>query len=173
MPTNSTFGWPITNKSDMFKPTAISALEGAAFDTRVTLERARHEKRVATTAALPSVGDYVGQQAWVDNRNRPYYWTGASWKAANGFETGTITLSGVNWAGSAMPLRWTGEMNIALPAGRYTAAPNVVVNAYADDRVVWGSVSRPPTTTSFSVRLICIAPGSAWVRVYWAAFDSN
>ena len=173
MPTNSTFGWPITNKSDMFKPTAISALEGAAFDTRVTLERARHEMRVSTTGSLPSSGQFVGQAAWVNSRDRPYYWNGSAWKAANGLETGTIVLSSVNWSASAAPLRWTGELNIALPSGRFSAAPNVITNAYSTDRVVWSTVARATTTTSFRVRLICIAPGSTSVRVYWAAFDSN
>ena len=95
MPTNSTFGWPITNKNDMFKPTAISALEGAAFDTRITLERDRHELRVSSTGSLPGTGAYVGQQAWVNNRNRPYYWTGSAWRSANGVEGGTIFLTNV------------------------------------------------------------------------------
>lgn len=173
MPTNSTFGWPITNKADLFKPTAISALQGAAFDNRITLERARHETRVASTGALPGSGAYIGQQAWVNNRNRPYYWTGSAWMAANGLESGTIVLSSINWSASASPLRWTGELNIALPSGRFTAAPNVIANAYTSDRAVWCSVSRATTTTSFSVRLYCIAPGGSSARVYWAAFDSN
>lgn len=173
MPTNSTFGWPITNKSDMFKPTAISALEGAAFDTRIALERDRHEMRVNTTGSLPSSGQFVGQQAWVNSRDRPYYWNGSAWRAANGLESGNITLSSVNWSGNAAPLRWTGELNVALPSGRFTAVPNVVTDCYAANRLVWSSLAKMPTTSSFSVRLTCVAPGASTVRLFWAAFDSN
>lgn len=173
MTTNSTYGWPIITKADMYKPTTISAAQGAAFDNRVTLERARHEKRVASVSALPGTGDYVGQAAWVNNINMPYYWAGSAWKPANGVEGGWIHFSSVNWAHSAMPIRWTNVLNISLPSGRFTASPNVVVNGYSTDRVVWASVAGVPSTTSVPVRLMCVAPGGGGVRVYWVATDSN
>ena len=174
MPTNSTFGWPITNKNDMFKPTAISALEGAAFDTRITLERDRHELRVSSTGSLPGTGAYVGQQAWVNNRNRPYYWTGSAWRSANGVEGGTIFLTNVKWTGSAPPLRWSGALNISLPSGRFTATPIIVTNAFAANRVIWSSLSTTPSgTSSFQARLMCVAPGATSVRLNWVAVDSN
>lgn len=175
MPTNSTYGWPMATKADMFKPTNMDSLQGAAFDNRVVLERQRHELRVAATTALPSVGDYVGQAAWVDNRNRPYYWTGASWKSASGVEGGTVEIS-VSWPtdARAYPLMWSGQYNISLPSGRFSAVPHVVVNAYADARVVWGSLLRKPTSTSsFPVRIIAVTPGAPKVTVSWVAVDSN
>lgn len=173
MTTNSTFGWPIITKEDMFKPTTISQLQGAAFDNRVTLERQRYETRVASTSALPATGTYIGQQIWVTGRNRPYYWTGSSWKAANGFEAGNILIKPVSWTGSAFPLLWSGVINIALPAGRFTAVPNIVVNAYMDNRVIWGTPAAWPSTTTIKMRFVAIAPGAPNVHVFWAAFDSN
>lgn len=174
MTTNSTFGWPIITKADMFKPTTISAAQGAAFDNRMQIERNRHEKRVSSTSALPGSGDFIGQAVWVNNRNRPYYWTGSAWRSANGVEGGTVFLSNVRWSGSANPLRWSGEINVALPSGRFSAVPYIVVNAFAKDRVIWGTVATTPSsTTAFRVRLICIAPGTASVRVNWIAVDAN
>ena len=174
MTTNSTFGWPIITKADMFKPTTISAAQGAAFDNRIQLERNRHEARVSSTSALPGTGAYVGQAVWVNNRNRPYYWTGAAWRSANGVEGGTILLSNVKYPASAAPLKWTGPINVSLPSGRFSAVPTIVVNAFAADRAIWASLATTPSsTTVFQARVYCVAPGAATVRLNWIAVDSN
>lgn len=173
MPTNSTFGWPIVSKSDMFKPSTQSSLEGAAFDNRVSIERQRHEKNVATVSALPASGDYLGQAVWVTARNRPYYWDGAAWKSGAGFEAGTIVLNSLSFPGNGGVFKWTAPLTIALPAGRFSAQPYVFVNAgdtatYAN----WGSVVGR-TTTNFTVRIYSTSPTPTSIGVQWVAFDSN
>lgn len=173
MTTNSTYGWPIITKSDMFKPTAISALQGAAFDNRMAAERSRYEINVAAPGNLPN-GVYVGQMAWVRSVNRPYFWTSANtWRTTTNVAGGTRFLN-VSWVGKAMPIIWTGAITITLPAGRFTATPYIVVNAFAANRVVWGTVVTTPSSgSSFQVRIIAVAPGASQVRVNWVAVDSN
>lgn len=173
MTTNSTYGWPIITKTDMFKPSVISAAQGAAFDNRVVLERARHERTVASISALPGTGHYVGQACWVQNINMPYYWNGATWKPANGVEGGFLHVSSITWSGTAAPMQWSNEISISLPTGRFTADPSAVVNAYAADRVIWASVSRKTTPSTIHARLMAVQPGAGAARIYWVAVDSN
>lgn len=173
MPTNSAYGWPIINKGDMFKPTTQSSLEAAAFDNRVTLERQRHEKSVATVSALPSEGDFLGQAVWVTARNRPYYWNGSAWKSGAGFEAGSIVLNSLSFPGNGGVFKWTAPLTISLPAGRFTAQPFVFVNAgdtasYGN----WGSVVAR-TTTNFTARIYSTSPTPSTITVQWVAFDSN
>ena len=172
MPTNSTFGWPIISKSDMFKPSTQSSLEGAAFDNRVSLERQRHEKSVATVSALPSSGYFLGQAVWVTARNRPYYWDGATWKSGAGFDAGTLTLNSLNFGGNGGSFRWTTNINVALPSGRFSAVPYVFANATKTNHGVWSTVASK-AINAFTIRIFSTVPPPSDVVVDWVAFDSN
>ena len=175
MATNSTFGWPIITKSDSFSLTALSALQGAAFDSRMTTERNRYEGNVAGTGNLPATGTFTGQSVWVRAENKPYFWNGSAWQTVSNASAGTLFMNDITWTGSKTPLRWTAARNVTVPANKRHDDPIYVVNAFAADRVVWASLATTPTNSStFAVRIMCVAPGpKSQLRLNWIAVNND
>lgn len=74
-----------------------------------------------TPANLPTTGNWVGRQRWVESVNNFYVWTGTNWIPVGG----------------APPRIWSGTVNLTdtfedhpFPAGVFTAPPNMSFSTF-------------------------------------------
>lgn len=142
------------NASDITMGTLASGRLPAASET------AQGASERATQAETDSGADDVRFVTPKKLRSRAY----APYAEASG-----ITASSGTAGGSAAPVYWDGTTTIALPAGRFTQPPAVVVSVQMGGGVMWADLTTAPTTTEFVVRLMRINayPGSA--PIHWHA----
>lgn len=127
---------------------------------------------VATTASLPTSGNWPGRILHVEDIDVIAEWTGSAWRRfypVHAMQQGTVACPGTGAVLSG--IGWSDLITISFTAGRFSSPPHVKVQTVGPaDQIAWGGVVQDVTTSGAKVRGLRAGsiPSSAF-SVEWTA----